>query len=28
MYKSLYLMFYLLITHNKKIVKIHGTPND
>ena len=26
LYKSLYLMFYLLIGHNKKIVKIHGTP--
>ena len=26
LYKSLYLMFYLLISHNKKNVKIHGTP--
>ena len=26
LYKLLYLMFYLLISHNKKIVKIHGTP--
>ena len=26
LYKLLYLMFYLLISHNKKNVKIHGTP--
>ena len=28
LYKSLYLMFYLLISHNEKFVIIHGTPYD